>query len=350
MTDPSALLWRLAVLGSPKVLLLAVLLVSSTPRLFCDGKELTVIELFAGSATLTRMMQKAGHVAARLDLKYATEQCGSSMDINSPSGMALAIAVIMRGSSSGCLVHFGICCSSWTSMNVGTSGRSTCSSYGNTSHPSVRSANKMCARVCLLILLVVALGATYTLEQPAGSLLEYFPLFRHVLQRVQQWGGDISVNRVRWWMGNYGCSTPKPHYLYSNSPAALGIWNGKLQPGIRGSSRKARSKTTKRYTDVKGKACWTGTRHLKATEQYPEQFGRRMVELLKDLLEERAGCPALPTPLPSIVETCSSVAWTDVWVEADMWEVLVYLRGSRSLSLESQHRGLFPDSLPEGLA
>ena len=48
-------------------------------------------------------------------------------------------------------------------------------------------------RVCLLILLVIGLDATYTLEQPNGSLLEYFPLFRYVLQRVQQWGGDESV-------------------------------------------------------------------------------------------------------------------------------------------------------------
>lgn len=48
-------------------------------------------------------------------------------------------------------------------------------------------------RVCLLILLVIGLDATYTLEQPSGSLLEYFPLFRYVLQRVQQWGGDESV-------------------------------------------------------------------------------------------------------------------------------------------------------------
>ena len=75
-----------------------------------------------------------------------------------------------------------------------------------------------------------------------------------------------------------------------------------------------------------------------------------MVELLKDLLQERAGAPALPKPLPSIVETVNSVAWKEVWVEADMWEVLVYLRGSRSLCLEPEYRSPFPDSIPEGLA
>ena len=77
------------------------------------------------------------------------------------------------------------------------------------------------------------------------------------------------VNRVAWWMGNYGSSTPKPHYLYSNSPAALEIWNGKLKPGIRAGSKKGKktsSRTTKRYTDKNGKPCWTGTRHLKETE------------------------------------------------------------------------------------
>ena len=52
-------------------------------------EEFAVIEFFAGSAQLTTQMREAGYVSARLDLLYSTPGSGASMNINSPSGMAL---------------------------------------------------------------------------------------------------------------------------------------------------------------------------------------------------------------------------------------------------------------------
>ena len=36
----------------------------------------------------------------------------------------------------------------------------------------------------------MACGGTYVLEQPNGSLMEYFPRFRSLLQQLIRWGGD----------------------------------------------------------------------------------------------------------------------------------------------------------------
>lgn len=55
------------------------------------------------------------------------------------------------------------------------------------------------ARVCLLILLVTALGGGWTLEQPNGSTLEFFPTFRSVMSNIFAVGGPNAVTRQFFW-------------------------------------------------------------------------------------------------------------------------------------------------------
>ena len=45
----------------------------------------------------------------------------------------------------------------------------------------------------LLILLVVALGGWFGLEQPLGSVMEYYPAFRSMLAAIFKNGGIHSV-------------------------------------------------------------------------------------------------------------------------------------------------------------
>ena len=49
-------------------------------------------------------------------------------------------------------------------------------------------------RTILLILLTISLDLTFTLEQPTGSLLEFFPRFRWLLQQLVRIGGDAAVH------------------------------------------------------------------------------------------------------------------------------------------------------------
>ena len=120
----------------------------------------------------------------------------------------------------GC--HFGIKCSSFSKMNVGTSQRSTCSSTGFSEYKSVQVGNQLLERSwvfktmllttisfagnlgtgkmfsipwrsCCLVLLATALGGAWSVEQPSGSLLQFYPAWRETLQSIFQSGGAHAV-------------------------------------------------------------------------------------------------------------------------------------------------------------
>ena len=44
-----------------------------------------------------------------------------------------------------------------------------------------------------MIILVTALGGTWSVEQPDGSVLMFYPTFRYVLASIQMIGGPSSV-------------------------------------------------------------------------------------------------------------------------------------------------------------
>lgn len=60
--------------------------------------------------------------------------------------LSLAIIFILKGKMEGFVAWYGIKCSSWTQVNVGTSSRSACASLGDCSKMSVLEANKMLER------------------------------------------------------------------------------------------------------------------------------------------------------------------------------------------------------------
>lgn len=49
------------------------------------------------------------------------------------------------------------------------------------------------ARTCTLILLCAALGGAWTLEQPSGSLLEFYPTWRFILGAICKSGGPFAA-------------------------------------------------------------------------------------------------------------------------------------------------------------
>ena len=55
--------------------------------------------------------------------------------------------------------------------------------------PAVLSARRMCA----LVLLTTCLGGAWTVEQPGGSLMEFFPTWRFVMQNLFRIGGPDAV-------------------------------------------------------------------------------------------------------------------------------------------------------------
>ena len=142
----------------------------------------------------------------------------------------LAILALLRCVAHDFACHFGIKCSSFSKVNRGTSRRSACDPIGFCEYHSVRIGNILLERtgferlnmdrifisiisthvnqfefICpsirnclfcrtsLLVLLTTALGGVWTLEQPSGSVLEYYPTWREVMCNIFRCGGDHAV-------------------------------------------------------------------------------------------------------------------------------------------------------------
>ena len=85
----------------------------------------------------------------------------------------------MRGDyTNGFLAHFGLKCSTWTSVNAGTSSRSACSSVGNCNHPSVREGNCLGSRsfVSIASKLYTQLCSTLPPTESYFFLVRCYPL------------------------------------------------------------------------------------------------------------------------------------------------------------------------------
>ncbi|CAE7353108.1 unnamed protein product [Symbiodinium sp. CCMP2592] len=208
-------------------------------------------------------MRAAGHRSVRFDIMDAEQRPGTNfMDLQTDAGFALAILSILKCHKA--LVHFGIKCSSFCVLNMGTSKRSACNSIGYTGHESVAYANKLLERTTLLVMLCTAMDACWTLEQPAGSFLEYYPCWRSLMLAIRGVGGPYAVSTVRFWMGNYGSKTPKRHYLVSNTTVAYLLDRGRLKWAMR--KGMCTTKTVERARDQKGRVRYWGNKNLRQTQ------------------------------------------------------------------------------------
>ena len=170
--------------------------------------------------------------------------------------------------------------------------------------------NPPTSRISLLLILTVALGGVFVLEQPGGSLLEFYPTFRWALAQLIEIHGidaaqnsvacihllimligmvhhlllkcSISINfhtgfttawnsaqvcRVNWSMGAFGGETAKPQYAYSNSPAIRKLHHYRPTSGNHVKKVHTKVETCKKYKNRDGKDCYVGTKQLRDTEK-----------------------------------------------------------------------------------
>ena len=74
----------------------------------------------------------------------------------------------------------------------------------NISSPAIFPAlslacDTLLCRTCALVLLCTALGGAWSLEQPSGSLLEYFPTWTYVVRKIFDNGGPEAVTSSFGW-------------------------------------------------------------------------------------------------------------------------------------------------------
>ncbi|CAL1161775.1 unnamed protein product [Cladocopium goreaui] len=306
-------------------------------------------EFYAGVGNLCRQARACGYKALRFDILDNVkpyDRKTNFMNINSPSGFALAVISLLRARARDFSAHFALKCASFCKMNVGTSKRSPCSSTGFTDYKSVSDSNRMAERTCLLILLCTALEGVWTLEQPDGSVLEFLPAFRTMLQSIFACGGVHAVAKVKWWMQHYQGPTPKRHYGYSNSRAVLTLDKGKLKKHQR-KPKDQRIRTADVYKDGNGVKRYKGNANLRPTQIYPMPFARHVIDSLESMKATCKGAPALPSEVPDARDSFTQwpVVNSEDWQFSAMAEVFQYLRGNRHLDIPQQWRGIIPDRL-----
>lgn len=175
----------------------------------------------------------------------------------------MAIWAIMNGRKHQFGALLAPVCSSFSSMNVGTSRRSAVTPWGNDFLQSVADGNMLMSRAVLLCLLVDTLGGVFVLEQPATSRIVWYPRFEWLHRQVEK------VYMTAWWARHYMALTPKRHRAWSNCPHVAKLDRGKL-------SREAREScpiktTVKQHKGPGKKAGYVGNKFLKKTQR----LGRR---------------------------------------------------------------------------
>lgn len=114
----------------------------------------------------------------------------------------LCIWTLLNCDPTGFGAMLAVVCTSFSSINVGTSKRSPSTPYGDEGLAYIRLGNMLMARSLLLVYLVASLGGVFVIEQPGGSLARWFPRFEQVVRSL------VPFWEVRWWQRHYGALTP----------------------------------------------------------------------------------------------------------------------------------------------
>lgn len=181
-----------------------------------------MVEFFAGTGNVGKSC-RFGHIkTAQLDLHmgFDTTRKGkqNAFDLTTPAGLGLAVWVLMNCQPGNFFVLLACVCTSFSAMNVGTSRRSPCTPWGNTSLPHVRETrlacihalpssaedgNTLASRTVLLCMLATALGGSWAIEQPGSSYFGWYPRLEAFLAKLA-----MRTYKTAWWARHYGALTP----------------------------------------------------------------------------------------------------------------------------------------------
>lgn len=157
---------RLMRYGAPYILLAMVAYLCNLGPI---NRDLDLLELFSGQGELSKAFERHTFAAGQYDI--CKNWC---MDLRTTAGMLRAVQMTLRLKIGG-LLWAGTPCSTWVFLARGSTGRSQGHPLGREDTRSVSDANLVVSRVALLILLAVARGASWIVEQPTTSLMPRHP-------------------------------------------------------------------------------------------------------------------------------------------------------------------------------
>ena len=255
-----------SLLQLPVVLIMLLIAVQGQPKLL----NISCIEFFAGVGNVAGAFQKEDLMSLAYDRFHdASGRPDDAQDLCSDRGFMTALTWLWS-LKLGHLAWLGTVCSTWVLMSRGSTGRSPSAPLGNTLFESVANANMMVARSALLIALCYIKNVAWCLEQPSSSLMEMHPcmeFLKAVCNAFQGWDWI----RVSTSMGAFGGPRPKASYLYGNR-----VWLKQLHRQLKGKSFPSAAEAGVVQTTRNGRMA--GGKHLKRTQEYPEEFGRAVFD------------------------------------------------------------------------
>lgn len=288
---------RLILFNIPPVLFHALHLIAAKP----GGRvapDLHMVEYFSGVGVVQAAFKQNGKAAVPYDVKCDPELNNLMTDMGLYEATNLACRLMPGG-----LAHWATVCSSWVFICQASTGRSVTSPLGfNT--PTVQHANAMVARMCMLLLLLSVRSVHWVLEQPLSSLMHLHP-------RMQAINKHSKYNEVNIWMGAYGAPTRKATVLRSPQQ-----WVHGLKKRLPKDKRHFDSKEVSTgYVNAAGKKCVDGGEGLKATQEYPKEYGESVYRCWNSYIEE----PRSEQPeTDSDEENDLFQATPDMWEDAEL--------------------------------
>jgi hypothetical protein len=267
-------LWTMKWWGVPLVFIQLMWSLLTSPGHDKFHAGLDFVEYFAGHRQVTKANLRRHHISVPYEILDDPQLCDYTGD--SGFGFAAELAAMLNPCNGGASLSAPVC-STWVMINVGTSGRSCTRPLGNAHYPSVKAANMMVSRLCLLLMLLSSRGIWWIVEQPRGSLLEHHPRFQELMT-------VITIYRHMIKMIDYNLPHEKPTWLYSNESFISDI-DQHVRPYTGPLPEKA---TTKRYKDASGRECFTGGPGLKHSQHYTREFGEAVAAVFASRKKELA--------------------------------------------------------------
>ena len=234
------------------------------------ARQNSCVEFFSGAAVITKAFKEKGHVAS----EYDNQRSAIQEDILTCEGM-LTCLEHARGIVQGGLAHWATVCSSWVWMCRGATHRTASRPEGDPKVRCVREGNGMVARMAAVLIVLICKSVHWVLEQPESSLMKKSLWMRHVLSLKPTYA-------TKTYMGVFGGSTLKPTELLSMSR-----WPSQLCRRKSDFDASAAPSMVHNSIDTDGKVSVTGkTDLLKASQVYPEAYGREVYSLWKQNEEE----------------------------------------------------------------
>jgi len=189
---PKALKSVLQMLANAKApstlgLIISFMMIYMPPGTY-DAPRYLSTEMFAGDQAYSDAWREVGEKVASLDIRFGPDQ-----DINSNRGFVMHLNRLLETDLVALLAPV---CSTFTQMNLYTSGRSVARPLGNRSRAN-DAANMMVSRVVLLLWYCCSVGLCFIVEQPAGSLLEQHPRIQSLMKAKQLYKHKISMKDKR---------------------------------------------------------------------------------------------------------------------------------------------------------